>query len=155
MIVLSCLVTICAAYNAGAYSPGVEQMSEEWNVSRVATLVGITTFTVGFGIAPMVLAPFSELNGRRPVFVVTGILFVIFQIVCAVTPTYAGMIVARFLTGCMSSTFSTMVGGVVSDIYHSKDRNTAMTLFSGAALMGTGLGPMISGFIAYRTTWRW
>lgn len=73
MITLSCLVTIIAAYNAGAYSPGVEQMSEEWNYGRVAVLVGITTFTIGFGIAPMFLAPFSELNGRRPVFVATGI----------------------------------------------------------------------------------
>lgn len=73
MTALSCLVTIIAAYNAGAYSPGVEQMSEEWNKGRVAVLVGITTFTVGFGIAPMFLAPFSELNGRRPVFVATGI----------------------------------------------------------------------------------
>lgn len=73
MVLLSCLVTIIAAYNAGAYSPGVQQMSEEWNVGRVAVLVGITTFTIGFGIAPMFLAPFSELNGRRPVFVASGV----------------------------------------------------------------------------------
>lgn len=73
MILLSCLVTIIAAYNAGAYSPGVQQMSEEWSKGRVAVLVGITTFTAGFGIAPMFLAPFSELNGRRPVFVASGI----------------------------------------------------------------------------------
>lgn len=43
----------------------------------------------------------------------------------------------------------------MSDIYHAKDRNTAMTLFSAAALFGTGFGPLICGFIAYRTTWRW
>ena len=35
------------------------------------------------------------------------------------------------------------------------DRNTAMALFSGAALFGTGLGPLVSGFIAQNTTWRW
>lgn len=103
----------------------------------------------------MVLAPFSELAGRRPVFVVTGVLFVLFQIVCGVTPTFAGMLVNRFLAGCASSTFSTMVGGVVSDIYHAKDRNTAMALFTSGAMTGTGLGPLISGFIAQHTTWRW
>ncbi|KAI9816001.1 MAG: hypothetical protein M1827_001993 [Pycnora praestabilis] len=48
-----------------------------------------------------------------------------------------------------------MVGGVVSDIYHTEDRNTPMALFSGMALVGTGLGPLISGFIAQNTTWRW
>jgi MFS family permease len=48
-----------------------------------------------------------------------------------------------------------MVGGVVSDIYHAQDRNTPMALFSGAALFGTGFGPLVCGFIAQNTTWRW
>ncbi|CAK4033824.1 related to MFS multidrug transporter [Lecanosticta acicola] len=152
---LSCIATAFTAYNAGAYSSGLDQMTEEWHISRVAGLVGITTFTCGFGVAPMFLAPFSEINGRRPVFVVTGLLWVVFQIVCAVTPTFAGELVARFLAGCMSSTFSTMVGGVVSDIYHAKERNAAMALFSGSAMFGTGFGPLISGFLAMHTTWRW
>lgn len=41
------------------------------------------------------------------------------------------MIVARFWTGVGSSVFSTMVGGVVSDLYHAEHRNTPMALFSG------------------------
>lgn len=152
---LSCAATAVTAYAAGSYSSGSAQMQEEWNVSETAIAVGITTFTCGFGIAPMVLAPFSEINGRRPIFVVTGTLFVIFQLICALTPTFAGMLISRFLVGCCSSTFSTMVGGVVSDIYHAKERNTAMALFSGSALFGTGFGPIISGIIAQHTTWRW
>lgn len=48
-----------------------------------------------------------------------------------------------------------MVGGIVSDIYHTEERNTPMALFSGAALFGTGLGPLVSGFIAQNASWRW
>lgn len=67
------------------------------------------------------------------------------------------------------------VGGVVSDIYIASERNTAMTLFTAGALFGTGklpcsvvylpnrpltishlgIGPMVSGFIAYHINWRW
>jgi MFS family permease len=65
------------------------------------------------------------------------------------------MVVARFWVGAGSSVFSTMVGGVVSDLYHAHDRNTPMALFSGGALFGTGLGPLVSGFIAQNTNWRW
>jgi len=65
------------------------------------------------------------------------------------------MLVARFFVGVGGSTFSTMVGGVVSDIYHTADRNTPMALFSGAALCGTGLGPLVTGFIAQNVNWRW
>jgi multidrug resistance protein len=155
MVWLSCIATLFTAYTAGSYSPAVGQMTAEWHVSEMAALVGITSFCCGFGIAPMVLAPFSEIQGRYPVFVGAGIVFLICQLCCAVTRSYAGMIVARFWVGCGSSVFSTMVGGVVSDLYHARDRNTPMALFSGGALFGTGLGPLVSGFIAQNTNWRW
>lgn len=48
-----------------------------------------------------------------------------------------------------------MVGGVVSDIYHAADRNTPMAMFSGSALLGTGLGPLTCGWIAQYISWRW
>ena len=152
---LSVVATTFTAYTAGSYAPANERYMEMWHISEPAAQVGITVFTCGFGAAPMFLAPFSEINGRRPVFVITGFLFVIFQMACGLTHSFAGMLVFRFIVGCMGSTFSTMVGGVVSDIYHAKDRNTAMALFSGGALFGTGLGPLVSGFIAQYTTWRW
>ena len=143
VIWLSCMVTAFTAYTAGAYSSASTQMSQEFGVSMVAIYMGITTFTTGFGIAPMILAPFSEINGRKPVFVATGILFVVSQLCCAVTRSFPGMLVARFFVGVGGSTFSTMVGGVISDIYHTEDRNTPMALFSGAAFFGTGLGPLV------------
>jgi len=64
MVWLSCIATLFTAYTAGSYSPAIGQMTVEWNVSEVAALVGITSFCCGFGIAPMVLAPFSEIQGR-------------------------------------------------------------------------------------------
>lgn len=63
--------------------------------------------------------------------------------------------VETYQANAILATFSTMVGGVISDIYHAQDRNTPMALFSGAALFGTGLAPMIAGAIVTRTTWRW
>lgn len=152
---LSCAVTTVTAYTGGSYSPPSQQMSEYWGVSQIAIYVGITTFTIGFAVAPMVLAPFSEINGRKPVFVATGVLFVICQLCCAVTRSYPGMLLARFFAGVGGSTFSTMVGGVMSDMYHTEDRNTPMALFAGAAFLGTGLGPLCSGFIAQHLSWRW
>lgn len=55
MIWLSCASTVVAAYSAGSYSAGNTQMSEEWGVSDVALNVGVTAFTTGFAVAPMVL----------------------------------------------------------------------------------------------------
>lgn len=48
-----------------------------------------------------------------------------------------------------------MVGGIISDIYHAENRNAPMSWYSGSVLFGTGLGPLVTGFIPFRTTWRW
>ncbi|KAE8378657.1 hypothetical protein BDV26DRAFT_280931 [Aspergillus bertholletiae] len=123
--------------------------------SSVVYNLSITIFCIGFALAPMVLAPFSELNGRRPIFVVSGVVFTACIVACGGTHLFAGLLVARFFQGVGASTFSTMVGGVISDIYHAEDRNTPMALFSGAALFGTGLAPLLSSVIVYHTSWRW
>lgn len=73
--IISCCVTALSAYAAGEYTPPSEELTAKWHVSKVAYNVGITLFTLGFGIAPMVLAPFSEINGRRPIFVASGLVF--------------------------------------------------------------------------------
>jgi len=47
IIWVACVITALTAFTAGAYSPGIGQMTAEWHVSNVAALVGITMFTVG------------------------------------------------------------------------------------------------------------
>ncbi|KAK2809239.1 hypothetical protein FQN50_004075 [Emmonsiellopsis sp. PD_5] len=130
---ISCVVTSLSAIAAGAYSPAEKTLTEKWGISGVVYNLGITLFTFGFAISPMVLAPFSEINGRRPMFICSGILFSVAQL----------------------ATYSSIIGGVLSDIYVTEERNTPMALFSGAVLFGTGLGPMMSGFIVYHISWRW
>jgi hypothetical protein len=60
IIWLSCIATLTTAYTAGSYAPASHQMSEEWDVSETAIVVGITTFCTGFGVAPMVISPASN-----------------------------------------------------------------------------------------------
>lgn len=129
-------------------------MASEWQIGQVAVLVGVTVYTVAFGITPMVLAPFSELNGRRPVILASGIVFVLGMLFCTVTHLYVGMLLARILVGMASSTFAGV--GVVADIHsEATDRYFALSLFTAGAMFGTGFGPLMSAFVTQNTSWRW
>ncbi|KAK3485209.1 major facilitator superfamily domain-containing protein [Neurospora hispaniola] len=152
MLTLSCIATFLTAYTAGAYSPPQKLLLQDLAHAHSSTAIlgGISTFCLGFALAPMFLAPFSEMNGRQPVFVAAGIMFVIFQVVCGVVETLEGMLIARFFLGVGASVFSTMVGGVIADIWPTAERNTPMALFSGAVLCGTGLGPLVSAYMTER-----
>jgi MFS family permease len=163
ILFLSCIATFLTAYTAGSYSPPQHliqaSLSKDNPPSTEAVLTGITMFCLGFAFAPMVLAPLSEMNGRYPVFVVAGVVYVVFQAVCSVVDTLAGMLIARFLVGVGGSVFSTMVGGVIADMWDAKGRNMPMALFSGAVLAGTGAGPLVGAVMAQRMReggrWKW
>lgn len=155
ILIISCMCTLSAGYSAGPYSIASQPQREKWHLSSLAFTCGLTTWAIGFACSPMFLAPFSEINGRRPVFIGSAILFLIGQIVCGATDSFAVMLVFRFFVGAGASTFATMVGGVVSDMYAAEERNTPMAIYSGAALTASGLGPMVSGFIVSRVNYRW
>lgn len=144
LLVLSCIATFLTSYSAGAYSPPTSILAEEYNTSRLVLLVGITTFCIGFGFAPMALAPLSETWGRYPIFIMAGFVFFIFQAVCSVMPDATGMLVSRTLVGAGGSVFSAVVGGVIADLWDKEERNTPMALFSGSVLLGSGGGPLVS-----------
>ncbi|KAF3762067.1 MFS general substrate transporter [Cryphonectria parasitica EP155] len=159
-LLLCCLATLLTAYTAGSYSPPEPLMEANFRVSRTAVATGITTFCMGFALAPMILAPFSEINGRYPVFAVSGVLYVVFQLVCGLAPNLGGMLVARFLTGVGGSVFSTMIGGIIADLWEKEGRNTPMALFSGSVLVGTGVGPLVTAVMTHRfgddgDKWKW
>jgi MFS family permease len=160
LLVLSCVATFLTAYSAGSYSPPSRKMADDLGTSHLAVLVGITTFCIGFAFAPMMMAPISEIWGRRPVFLVFGIIYVVFQLVCSFVSDLAGMLICRFLVGIGGSVFSSVVGGVIADLWDKSERNTPMALFSGAVLAGTGAGPLVASAMIdnmHNSTkaWKW
>lgn len=160
LLALSIIATFFTAYSAGSYSPPANLMAHDFDSSRTAVLVGITTFCMGFAFAPMVLAPVSEIWGRYPVFAVAGLVWVACEVACATADSLAGMLVARFFVGAGASVFSSVVGGVLADLWVREERNTPMALFSCGVLAGTGAGPLVASAIVDRvrngtTAWRW
>ncbi|KAF4446961.1 hypothetical protein F53441_9432 [Fusarium austroafricanum] len=149
------MASTLAAYSSGSYALASEPLREKWDISDTLFNLGIFLFVAGFAFAPMILAPVSEIHGRYWVFVGSGIVFFLGTLGCAVTESYAGMMICRLITGNGAAVFATLTGGVVGDLYRKEDRNTPMALYSLSIMVGTGLGPLVSGCIVDSLGWRW
>ena len=144
-----------SAYAAGAYAMTQQPLMEKWSVTPTVYNVGITIFVCGFAIAPMMLAPISEVYGRYWVFAGAGGVFFLGTLGCAVTESLAGMLVARLIVGCAASVYATLSGGAIADLFHKENRNAPMAAYAITIMVGTGLGPLISGAVVDRAGWRW
>lgn len=105
----------------------------------------------------MALAPLSEMFGRQPIFLTSSLLFALFTIPAVFTRHTSGLLIARLLQGCCGSVGNSLVGGTISDLYASKSRGFAMSLFAVAIYFGQAIGPFTVSYTVYNPSlgWRW
>ena len=112
-------------------------------------------FLLPFIFGPLFVAPMSEVYGRVIVLQLSNIFFLIWNLVCGFAQNEGQMIAFRFLSGLGACTPQTVGGGVLSDLWKSEERGTAVALYTLAPILGPSFGPIIGAWIAEKTTWRW
>ena len=153
------LGSICfvVALGSAIVTGDLEGPRNELGVSEEVIIVAsVTTFVLGFGFGPCIFAPMSEEVGRKPVYTVTLALGLIFIIPCALAKNIETLLICRLIDGIAFSAPMTLIGGSLSDIWHSSERGQAMAIFSAAPYLGPVMGPIFGGLLGdYAPTWRW
>lgn len=130
-------------------------MEAHFGNSRIVSVLGLSTFVLGIAFGPMFFSPLSEFYGRRPIYLVSWTLYVIWIIPQAVARNVATIIVGRFLDGFAGSTFLAVSGGTVGDLFTKEELQYPMAIFSLSPFIGPCIGPILGGFINYNVNWRW
>ncbi|KUJ17914.1 putative MFS multidrug transporter [Mollisia scopiformis] len=155
LAIVSCLAFLTPLASS-MFAPSVPVVMANFHSTNteLASFV-VSIFVLGFAIGPIVVGPLSELYGRKPIYITSNILFVIFTLLCAEARTLGMLFAFRFLAGCAGSTPLTVGAGSVADLMAASQRGRAMALFSLGALLGPIVGPIIGGFVAESIGWRW
>ncbi|CAG8960091.1 hypothetical protein HYFRA_00010569 [Hymenoscyphus fraxineus] len=152
---LLCLMTLSIGLATTAYSSGIGSMVEDLGVSEELGQLGLFCFNIACAIAPLFLAPFCELVGRRVVYVGAYALFIIVFIGLALGRNIETILVMRVFQGLFGCVGTILVGGTFADIYRPDDRAVPMACFTYVAIVGTVAAPVYAGFIDQAIGWRW
>lgn len=82
-------------------------------------------------------------------------IFVILCIPTALTNSFAGLLVLRFLQGFFGSPCLATGGASIGDLYSFLSLPYFLTGWAAFATAGPALGPLISGFSVPATNWHW
>lgn len=115
----------------------------------------VSVYILGFAIGPLIIAPFSEMYGRFWIYNVCNVLFVVFNVACAVSTNLDMLIVFRFFAGCAGSSPLTIGGGSVADLFRPEQRAGAIALWGMGPLLGPVLGPVCGGYLVQAKGWPW
>lgn len=105
------------------------------------------------GLTPAFVGEFSDNAGRRPAYLVCGLVYTVANIGLALQNSYAGLLVLRCLQSAGSSGTVSLIYAVVADVVPSSDRGSYVAYAAVAPQIGPSVGPIIGGLLAQYANW--
>lgn len=136
---------------------GAKEIADDFHLTSAKLPVfPIAFYILGIGMGPLVLAPCSELYGKRIVYLLSFTSFAVLNLGCGFSPNIGVLTVLRFLSGVAGSVGPTLSSGSVGDVFAVAERGKAQAIVSLGPVFGPVLGGVVGGFVVYHTSgWRW
>ncbi|KAG6354495.1 hypothetical protein INS49_004512 [Diaporthe citri] len=152
-----CILNFAVYIASSIYVPGEANLMEDFGVNEVVATLGLSLFTFGYGTGPMLWSPLSEIPrlGRTHIFFWTLFAFIVFQLPVGFAPNISVFLVFRFVTGFCGSPCLSTGGGTINDMYPPTQVPYPLVLWQSAGVLGPVFGPVIGGYLAPATGWRW
>ncbi|OAX82790.1 hypothetical protein ACJ72_02862 [Emergomyces africanus] len=98
------LISFLTPLGSSMFAPGTAEAMREFKATspELASFV-VSVYLIGYAFGPLINAPLSELYGRAYLYHACNVLFIVFNIACAVAPNLPALIVFRFLAGSAGS----------------------------------------------------
>lgn len=122
-------------------------------IPQVALTTGL--FMMGLGIGSVVASPTAILFGKRPVYLVGIILFLLSSVWCAVSPNYSSLVVARIFMGLAVSPVECLPSATIAEIFFLHERAYRLGIYTLLLLSGKNLIPLVSAAIIQGLSWQW
>lgn len=109
---------------------------------------------LAMSIFPLWWSSFSETLGRRTIYLVSFTLFLLWNILAAVSDNIAMLVVMRILGGGAAASVQAVGAGTIADVWEVRERGKAMGIFYLGPLCGPLFAPIIGGALAEKFGWR-
>lgn len=84
-------------------APALSVIGEDLAIGDEEAQISLSIFVLSFAFGPIFLAPLSEVFGRKPVWLLSGCWYIIWNTVCGFANNNTLMIIARLMAGIGAS----------------------------------------------------
>ncbi|KAI9270442.1 major facilitator superfamily domain-containing protein [Phascolomyces articulosus] len=130
-------------------------MQKDLQTTETAINAATTSIYVFFNASvPIIWASYSDVYGRRRIYLISIFIAVIGNVCCAVSINIAMLIVFRIMSAVGGCSILTVGTGILSDIYGPEERGKAYSWFVSAPLVVPAIAPVIGGYLTEGLGWR-
>lgn len=80
-------------------APALPAIGHDLGMSEATAQITLSVFVLSFAFGPMLLAPFAEVYGRRPVWILCGTFYSLWSIVSGFSHNKGLLVASRLLAG--------------------------------------------------------
>jgi len=143
-----CVLIAVNQLGFGSIVPSLALYARSFGVAQSAIGLAIAIYGLARFLVAVPAGRLADRVGRRAALALGGVLSATGNALCAVAPTYAGFVGARFVAGAGAALVLTTGLIVLADISTPANRGRMMSIYQGVFIFAVGIGPLPGGLLA-------
>lgn len=136
------------------YLPTIPSMMKEFHTTTSMTQMGISMAMAGMGLGSVLWGSASDRYGRKPILIISLIIFVVSTVVSLFSGSITFFIICRLFQGLGAGGAMVLSTSIPADIYVGRQLAKLMALVGVVNGVAPAFGPVVGGVMADWVGWR-
>ncbi|MDH6676564.1 MFS family permease [Rhodococcus sp. LBL1] len=148
VLLILVLLTEQAALAFALFTPALPKIAAKYETTQVVWVM--TALVLAAAIASPILGKLADVYGKKRILVITAAIASLGALISAVAPTFAILLVGRFLSG-VGFAFTALGYSLIRDIFPARLQAMSISIANTGVGVVTVLAPLISGYMLDHT----
>ncbi|HJJ55301.1 MAG TPA: MFS transporter, partial [Methanocorpusculum sp.] len=154
IIFLITILTIVGPCSTDMYLPGLMEIVEYFDTTEAILNITLYGFLFAQAVAILFLGAISDKYGRKPILLISIIVYIISSILCGFAPNITIFIILRLAQGAATGGLIVIATALIKDCFEEKLRDKVLTLTVVFSIIGPLFAPIIGAVLIEYVNWQ-
>ncbi len=151
-----CLGQLMVILDTTIVNVALPSIQSDLNFSQSSLTWVIDGYLITFGSLLLLAGRLGDLFGRKRIFLLGVLSFVVASMLCGLSPSGGVLVVARLLQGAAAALVSAVIIAIIAvEFPQPAERAKAMSLYTFVIAGGASLGLLLGGVLTETISWHW
>ena len=155
IVALMSAFALMAQLGSATLNPSFILVAKDLHVTVEQASYTTTVFILFTGVFPLLITPFANIYGRRPLYIIFTVVAIAGFVGSAGARTWGGVLTGRVFAGIGCSIPLGIGAATICDLFFQGERGLPMGIYAWAVTNGPHIAPIAGGYISQRYGWRW